>query len=180
MRSPLRLCPSASGRPSLPGLLAAQGGANPCTFPPNATGPVPAVLVGHNRSGANARIAAPSTASFVSLRGLRPARTGATPRQVVKDRSPLEGGAAARWPQGKKKQKQRGPDPFGIRASLRKEWEGARLRASSARVYVVIALQTSKPRLHGARERIPAHDGAVMIRGCDAGFHVGSLFFQVE
>lgn len=60
-----------------------------------------------------------------------------------------------------------------------KEWEGARLRASSARLYVVIALQTSKPRLHGAHERIPARDGAV-VRGGDAGFHVGSLPFKLN
>lgn len=58
-----------------------------------------------------------------------------------------------------------------------KEWEGARLRASSARWSVVIALQTSKPCLHGAHERMPARDGAV-VQGGDAGFHDGSLLFQ--
>jgi len=60
-----------------------------------------------------------------------------------------------------------------------KEWEGARLRASSARLSVVIALQTRKPCLQGAHERIPAREGAV-VRGCEAAFHDGSLLFQVE
>jgi hypothetical protein len=61
----------------------------------------------------------------------------------------------------------------------KKEREGARLRASSARLSVVIALQASKPCLHGAHERIPA-DGGAVVRGGDAGFHDGSLLFQVE